>query len=353
MLTLDVNIPGREYKIYIEKGLLEGSDKLIEGFVKGKKVCILSDTNVFPLYGEKVKEAVSRAGGIAFDVIVNAGEDSKSFETLERVCRAMIANDFTRSDVLIALGGGVVGDLGGLCASIVLRGVKLIQIPTTILSQVDSSVGGKTAVNIPEGKNLIGTFYQPSLVLIDTSTQETLPPREVACGMAEIIKYAAIRDKELGESLMAGEFNMEEVIKTCCSIKARIVENDERDTGERMLLNFGHTLGHAVENGLGYGTISHGAAVAIGMCVITSWAEKEGIAEKGTYEYIKKLCEKYDLPTFAPGIDKMTDALRHDKKRSGSNINIVLVRKMGDSFTKKIDINDIDMIVKGAGEDGH
>jgi 3-dehydroquinate synthase len=344
--TLDVNIPGREYCIYIEKNLFEKAPELLKGFVEGRKVCVLSDTNVFPLYGEKITEAVKKAGGTPFSVVVQAGEESKSFTSLEMVTRSIIRNDFTRSDVVIALGGGVVGDLGGLCASVILRGVKLIQIPTTILSQVDSSVGGKTAINIEEGKNLVGTFYQPSMVLIDTKTIETLPKREVACGMAEIIKYAAIRDEKLGETLMNGDFEIEEVIRTCCAIKAKVVENDEKEKGERMLLNFGHTIGHGVENYLGYGTLSHGAAVAIGMCAITKWSEEEGITEKGTYEYIKKLCEKYSLPTEVENLDKMTGALSHDKKRSGDNINIVLVKKMGDSFYKKIPIAKIREIVR-------
>lgn len=346
MLSLDVNIPEREYGIYIEYGLFDKAQELLRSFVEGRRVCVLSDTNVFPLYGEKIIEKVKESGGAAFGVTVRAGEESKSFASLESVCRSIIKNDFTRNDVLIALGGGVVGDLGGLCASVVLRGVKLIQIPTTILAQVDSSVGGKTAVNIPEGKNLVGTFYQPSLVLIDTKTLETLPPREKACGMAEIIKYAAIRSAALGEKLMGGDFEMEEVIRACCAIKAKVVENDERDTGERMLLNFGHTLGHAVENHLGYGTLSHGAAVAIGMCKITEWSEKEGITEKGTYEYIKKLCERYDLPTYAKDMDKMTGALSHDKKRSGDDISIVLVKKMGEGFCKRIAVSELSEIVK-------
>ena len=350
MKKLTVKIPGREYDIYIEAGLSKRARQYIEPFVKGKKVCILSDTNVFPLYGEALSEEVKRAGGLPFDIVVRAGEESKSFETMERVCRLMIKNDFTRSDVLIALGGGVVGDLGGLCASVVLRGVKLIQIPTTLLSQVDSSVGGKTAINIPEGKNLIGTFYQPSLVLIDTDTQNTLPPREVACGMAEVIKYAAIRDAALGEKLTRGDFDMEDAVFSCCAIKAAIVENDEHDTGERMLLNFGHTIGHAVENSLGYGTLSHGAAVAIGMCAISAWSEKEGLSKKGTHEYIKNLCVKYNLPTQENMPENLIEAMRHDKKRAGGSLNLVLVSEMGKSFTRKTPIGDMADILKKVGE---
>ncbi|MBQ8540703.1 MAG: 3-dehydroquinate synthase [Clostridia bacterium] len=347
MLSLDVKIPKKEYKIHIGKKLFDEADTLLKDFCCGKKVCIVSDSNVFPLYGEKVEAAVKGAGGDVFSLVVKAGEEAKSFENLEYLCREIIRHDFTRSDVIIALGGGVVGDLTAFCASVVLRGVTLIQLPTTLLSQVDSSVGGKTAVNIPEGKNLVGTFYQPKMVLIDTDTLKTLPPREVACGMAEVIKYGAIRDKKLAEDLLRGDFEIENVIATCCRIKASIVENDEHDKGERMLLNFGHTLGHAVENYTGYGTYSHGAAVAIGMCAITEWSEKSGITEKGTYAMIKKLCEKYDLPTHIDNLAGMTGAAMHDKKRSGSKISIVLVKSMGDSYYEKVDVALLESIAKG------
>lgn len=347
MLSLDVNIPKREYKIHIGKGLFKKASELMEGFVKGRKVCIVSDTNVFPLYGKAVEDCVSDAGGEAFSLVVNAGEEAKSFANLEYLCREIIKHDFTRSDVIIALGGGVIGDLTAFCASVVLRGVKLIQMPTTLLSQVDSSVGGKTAVNIPEGKNLVGTFYQPSMVIIDTDTLSTLPEREVACGMAEVIKYGAIRDEELSRKLMSGSFEIEEVIRTCCSIKAGIVENDELDKGERMLLNFGHTLGHAVENYTGYGTYSHGAAVAIGMCAITKWSEAQGITKSGTYDMIVKLCEKYNLPTHIDNLDRMLGAASHDKKRSGNSISIVLVKSMGDSYYEKVDVSLLNEIAKG------
>ncbi len=338
MLSLDVKIPEKEYKIHIGRKLFEASAELLKPFVEKRKVCIVSDSNVFPLYGEKMENAVKAAGGEVFSLVVKAGEEAKSFENLEYLCREIIRRDFTRSDVIIALGGGVVGDLTAFCASVVLRGVTLIQAPTTLLSQVDSSVGGKTAVNIPEGKNLVGTFYQPKMVLIDTDTLSTLPPREVACGMAEVIKYGAIRDEALAQALLEGDFEIEEVIATCCKIKAGIVENDELDKGERMLLNFGHTLGHAVENYTGYGTYSHGAAVAIGMCTITLWSERRGITKEGTYEKIKALCEKYNLPVRIDELEKMTGAAMHDKKRSGSKISIVLVREMGDSYYEKVDV---------------
>ncbi len=347
MLSLRVNLPKREYDIFIGKSLFDNSSKLLEKFVKGRKVCVVSDSNVFPLYGEKVENAVRGAQGDVFSLVVEAGEEAKSFKNLEYLCREIIRHDFTRSDVIIALGGGVVGDLTAFCASVVLRGVKLIQMPTTLLSQVDSSVGGKTAVNIPEGKNLVGTFYQPSMVIIDTNTLSTLPERELACGMAEVIKYGAIRDKSLAEKLLWGDFEMSEVIKRCCEIKAGIVENDELDKGERMLLNFGHTLGHAVENYTGYGTYSHGAAVAIGMCSVTKWSEKKGLSEQGTYDMLVKLCEKYNLPTEIKDLDKMIGAASHDKKRSGSKISIVLVKAMGESYYEKVDVSLLEEIAKG------
>lgn len=347
MLSLDVKIPKREYKIHIGKGLFDQATDLLRPFTHGRKVCIVSDTNVFPIYGNRVEKAVSEAGGEVFSLVVNAGEEAKSFANLEYLCREIIRHDFTRSDVIIALGGGVIGDLTALCASVVLRGVTLIQMPTTLLSQVDSSVGGKTAVNIPEGKNLVGTFYQPKMVVIDTNTLETLPEREVACGMAEVIKYGAIRDKNLAEKLLSGDFEIEDVIKTCCAIKASIVENDELDKGERMLLNFGHTLGHAVENYTGYGTYSHGAAVAIGMCAITAWSQRQGITQEGTYETIVKLCEKYNLPTHIDNLEGMLGAASHDKKRSGNKISIVLVKAMGDSYYEKVDVSMLNEIAKG------
>lgn len=346
MLTLDVNIPGKEYKIYIGENLCNEADRLLEPFVKGKKVCIVSDTNVFPLYGNMVEDCVKKAGGNVFSLKVEAGEESKCFKNLEYLCREIIRRDFTRSDVIIALGGGVVGDLAALCASVVLRGVTLIQMPTTLLSQVDSSVGGKTAVNIPEGKNLVGTFYQPKAVIIDTKTLATLPERELACGMAEVIKYGAIRDKSLADKLMTGDFDIEDVIYTCCDIKRKIVENDELDKGERMLLNFGHTLGHAVENYTGYGTYSHGAAVSIGMCCITAWSEKTGITQKGTCAALKALCEKYGLPTHIDNLPLMVSAALHDKKRSGNMISVVLIKGMGDSFYEKIDVALLGEIAK-------
>ncbi len=347
MRTLDVNIPGREYKIYIENGLLDACADLLSPFVEGKKAALITDTNVDPLYSARLAAQLEKAGAKPFKIVVEAGENSKSLSVFENVCNEILENDFSRSDCVVALGGGVVGDLSGFVASTLLRGVTLVQVPTTLLSQVDSSVGGKTAVNLKAGKNLVGTFYQPSIVLIDVDTLSTLPEREVACGMAEIIKYAAIRDADMAERLLNGKYGMIGIIARCCEIKAEIVVNDEHDKGERMLLNFGHTIGHAVENYYGYGTLSHGAAVAIGMCIMTEYAEKMGYTKKGTLDIIKALNKKYGLPTECEHRSELTKAAVHDKKRVGDSINIVVVREMGQGYYIKVDKSVLNDITKG------
>ncbi len=349
MRTIDVNIPGREYKIYIESGLLKGCASILEPIVKGRKAAVITDTNVEPLYYSALEAQLTAAGANPFKVVVEAGENSKSISVFERVCGEILENDFSRTDCVIALGGGVVGDLAGFVASTVLRGVTLVQVPTTLLSQVDSSVGGKTAVNLPVGKNLVGTFYQPSAVIIDMDTLKTLPEREVACGMAEIIKYAAIRDKKMGEALLSGDYDLADVVARCCEIKAEIVMNDERDTGERMLLNFGHTIGHAVENYYGYGTLSHGAAVAIGMCIMTEYAEKMGYTKAGTLDIIKALNKKYGLPTDCEHRAELASAAVHDKKRKGDSLSIVLVHEMGEGYYMKVHKSVLNDIVRGDG----
>lgn len=347
MRTINVEIPSKEYKIYIEKGLLHNCAQILAPLVGGKKAAVITDDNVAPLYGEAVMYELEKAGAKPFKIVVPHGEESKSLKVFEEVCTAVMENDFSRSDCIVALGGGVVGDLSGFVASTILRGVSFIQIPTTLLSQVDSSVGGKTAVNLSVGKNLVGTFYQPKAVIIDMDTLTTLPEREIACGMAEIIKYAAIRDAKMGEELLSGNFAMEDIIARCCQIKADIVVNDETDKGERMLLNFGHTIGHAVENYYGYGTLSHGAAVAIGMCIMTEYSEKNGITEKGTLETIRSLNRKYNLPTECEHRKELIGAATHDKKRVGDSINIVLVKKMGQGFYQKVPKEALERIAKG------
>jgi 3-dehydroquinate synthase len=258
----------------------------------------------------------------------------------------MLEAKISRSDAVIALGGGVIGDLAGFAAASFLRGVKFIQIPTSLLAQVDSSVGGKVAVDLPEGKNLVGAFYQPSLVLIDPAVLNTLPPRFVNDGMGEVIKYGCIKDESLFQTLEGyGSFaalkgHLPEIVKRCVDIKRIVVEHDQFDTGERMLLNFGHTLGHTIEQYYQYGRESHGEAVSIGMYQLTLLSELEGLTEKGTAARILNMLNAYGLP-FKSGLpmDALIGAIKLDKKNLENRLNIVLLHGIGDSYVHPVSID--------------
>lgn len=342
MREVAVNLKGKEYKIIIQKGITENCSEILAEYANGKKVFVITDSIVATYYRKRITGAEI--------IVVPAGEGSKSIATLEFVYNELLSRGISREDTIVALGGGVVGDLSGFVASTILRGVNYIQIPTTLLAQVDSSVGGKTAINLNAGKNLVGTFYQPKLVIIDSETLKTLPKREISCGMAEVIKYGCIRDKDLFEKLEANytiDPIIDEVIETCCRIKAEIVEKDEFDTGERMLLNFGHTLGHGIEKKYGFGQWSHGAAVAVGMNIMARYGEAEGFTKQGTAERILKLCKKFTLPT-SSDLNGVAAAIMYDKKVLGGDIRIVLLNEIGSSFYKKVPLEVIkDIIVKG------
>ncbi len=251
MHELLVDIPSREYTIYIKPGLIDGIGEEIQKIYNNKKVVVITDRNVDRLYGKKIEEELKKCGYILKKVVVEPGEESKSFKTLEMVCDEILGFGINREDLIITFGGGVVGDLGGFAASILLRGVPFIQIPTTLLAQIDSSIGGKVAIVTSRGKNLIGSFNQPEAVFIDPELLKTLDKRFLYDGCAEVIKYGAIKDKEFFYNLLGYDreeflYNIEKTIYTCCSIKKDIVEKDEKDLGERMLLNFGHTIGHGI-----------------------------------------------------------------------------------------------------------
>lgn len=347
MKTLRVNLPGREYDIYIGSGILKDSARLINQALPLKediKIAVVTDSNVGPLYAEVLKDALA---GYEIKVItVSAGEASKSLQCLERVYDELLEFGITRTDLIIALGGGVVGDLTGFAAATLLRGVPFVQIPTTLLAQVDSSVGGKTAVNLSRGKNLVGAFYQPRAVIIDIECLKTLPRETLSDGMAEVIKYGAIADRELFDKLKnidtSKNFDelfakISEIVYTCCDIKRRIVESDERDVGERMLLNFGHTYGHAIEKHYNFSTYTHGMAVAAGMIMACRKGEEVGITPKGTAEEILKVVEKYGLPTNADiNDDELREAVSVDKKGDGDSINLVLLKVVGEAVAVKI-----------------
>lgn len=345
MYKIDVKVESGSYPILIKNGLIDEIGQEIRNIYKGKKLAIVTDTNVDGFYGEKVSKAISKEGFEVFKIVVNAGEESKSFDTLIQVYNKLLDFKINRGDIIVALGGGVIGDMAGFAASTFLRGIPFIQVPTTLLAQVDSSVGGKVAVDLPRGKNLVGSFYQPKAVFIDPELLGTLNEKFFNDGMGEVIKYGAIKDKELFDNLMSYESKEEllkeidKIIFTCCSIKAAIVEADEKDTGDRMLLNFGHTIGHAVEQFFRYTKYSHGEAVAMGMYAITKLGEALAMTESGASEAVKAVLIKYNLPWTLPEIksEDIIETIGHDKKNIGDSMNFILIESIGKSFIQKID----------------
>lgn len=344
MKKIHVALGEHAYDIEIEKGILDNiGSKTAELLPKAQMAAIISDTNVAPLYSERLRRSLQSAGMKVVLITINAGEQSKNMTVLSSVLEQLAESGMTRSDVLLTLGGGVVGDLGGFAAACFMRGVAFIQVPTSLLAQIDSSVGGKVAVDLKAGKNLAGAFYQPKAVFIDTALLETLPIRFLHDGLAEAIKYGCIKDADLFEKIAAYAddeellTDIDSVVASCCAIKARIVEQDEFDTGLRMLLNFGHTLGHAVEQHFGYSTFTHGEGVAIGMYQLTSRTEALGLTEAGTAAKIKAVLEKYSLPINA-GVSKevLLSTMAKDKKKQGSSITLIILESLGNGVLKKI-----------------
>jgi len=343
--SIEVKAPSGNYPIYIKNGLLEEIGLEVKKIYKGRRIAIVTDSNVDEFYGQKVINSLKASGFNTFKIVVKAGEESKCFETLLEVYEKLLDFKIDRGNIIIALGGGVVGDLTGFAAATFLRGISLIQIPTTLLAQVDSSVGGKVAVDLPRGKNLVGSFYNPKAVFIDPLLLRTLNSKFFNDGMGEVIKYGAIKDSELFYSLMNYENKeallkeIDKIIYTCCRIKAAIVEVDEKDTGERMLLNFGHTLGHAIEQFFDFKTYSHGEAVSMGMYIITKLGEELGMTKPSTSSAIKDILIKYNLPWTLPEIksEDIIEAISHDKKNIGGSMNFILIGSIGNSFIEKID----------------
>ena len=350
MRTIEVAVEGAgsEYVIAIGKDTREKLYEYLSRRYKGKKAAIITDHNVNRLYGASIYKGVTGSGLECRLIAVEPGEKSKSLGVLSEVYDGLSDFNISRGDVIIALGGGVVGDLAGFAAATFLRGIPYIQVPTTLLAQVDSSVGGKTAIDLNRGKNLVGAFYQPEAVFIDTRFLDTLEDRYLRDGMAEVIKYGCIRDEALFMRLMGyGSLtecmeDMEELVYSCCLIKRSVVEKDERDKGERMLLNFGHTLGHAVEQYYNYEKYSHGEAVAMGMAEITARSEAAGLTEKGTAALVENILAKYGLPGSIPVKDKreLLAAMRLDKKISGDSISIILLQRTGTAFLSKMSLQE-------------
>lgn len=346
-MKLTVNLGENSYPIYIENGILANAGTYIKDVFRGKKIMIISDDHVFPLYGQTVLDSLSDYE--CHSLVLPHGEPTKSFQSLPKIYSALLDAKLSRSDLVIALGGGVIGDLAGFAAASYLRGVKLIQIPTSLLAQVDSSVGGKVAVDLPQGKNLVGAFFHPKTVIIDPDVLDTLPEHFISDGMGEVIKYGCIKDHSLFEKLISHTSfedlkpELTEIIARCVDIKRVVVEADQFDTGERMLLNFGHTLAHTIEQHFNYERESHGEAVGIGMYQIAKLAEAKGLTESGCAGSIRKALEIYGLPCSCNlPMDILTDAISLDKKNLNNHLNIVLLHSIGDSYVYPADISFFD-----------
>ena len=341
-LTVRTSSP---YEILIERGCLgRAGEEAARIFPAGAKSVVLTDSNVAPLYARRVTRSLQAAGFEASVFSFPAGEEHKRLETVAAMVSALADRGLTRSDFAVALGGGVTGDLAGFAAAVYLRGIRFLQIPTTLLSQIDSSVGGKTGADLPEGKNLIGAFHQPSLVLIDPDTLVSLPDRFFADGMGEAIKYGCILDRELFERLARenAKDHLESMIFRCVDLKRKLVERDERDNGDRMVLNFGHTFGHALEKLHNYKDLTHGAAVGIGMVLISRRAEAAGLTERGTAEKIAGALRAYGLPTSDPADPaRLAGAALLDKKSRGGTIRLVLLRRIGESYLYPMPVKDL------------
>jgi len=340
MQTLKVELANRSYPIHIGRNLISDAN-LILPHLKRKHVAIVTNTTVAPLYLDKLSQVLQAAGVTVIQIILPDGEAYKNTETLNTIYDVLLQNRCERSTTLIALGGGVIGDLTGYAAATYLRGVPFIQIPTTLLSQVDSSVGGKTGINHPLGKNMIGAFYQPQVVLADIDTLKTLPAREFSAGMAEVIKYGLIRDVQFFSWLEANierlmvldETAVSEAIYRSCQNKAEVVARDEHENGERALLNLGHTFGHAIENAMGYGVWLHGEAVAAGTMLAADLSQRLGWLTDAEVRRIHALLTKAKLPLDAPrlGAAKYLDLMQMDKKVADGKIRLVLQQGIGKS----------------------
>ncbi len=350
MNTLTMRAGNIEYPVLIEKGLLKSVPDHLKTMFPKSRFALVTDDNVGRLYGQRFSAALE-AAGLRHDVFTVApGESSKSTDALARLLSQLAQRGYNRADVIVALGGGVVGDLAGFVAAVFLRGLRVVQIPTTLLAQIDSSVGGKTGINLPEGKNLVGAFHQPSAVFVDSSMLQTLSDTDFSDGMAELIKYGLIRDADMFHELeksgpvSADSDILPQWITRCLSIKRDVVAADEKDTGERMLLNFGHTIGHGIERlcARKKQPMTHGRAVAIGMAAITAASERMSLTRAGTTQRIVSVLQKYGLPYDISVFDKdeILKGILVDKKNVADSLSLVLISEPGQSFLHRIPQSD-------------
>ena len=336
--VLTVELGERAYPIHIGTDLIDRAE-LYAPHVRGRLAAVVTNQTVAPLYAERLEAALRAAGAQTLRIVLPDGEAFKTWETLNGVFEALLRARADRRTVLVALGGGVVGDITGFAAATYQRGIAHLQVPTTLLAQVDSSVGGKTAINHPLGKNMVGAFHQPGAVIADTATLATLPAREFAAGLAEVVKYGAIFDIDFLAWIEANVDCLEardtealtHAIRRSCEIKAAIVAADEREEGARALLNFGHTFGHAIESAAGYGTILHGEAVATGMALAARFSARLGRVPRADAERLVKLLERLGLPVAAPRFPRDTwlEYMGRDKKNEGGRITLILLEALG------------------------
>lgn len=363
MEKVKVNTREKAYEIHIESGLLSKLPEVFKEKYSGKKIALVSDNNVYKIYGESFKAGLVKAGFEVTEIFFNAGEENKNISTLSQIYSVLAENFFTRSDIVVALGGGVTGDMAGLAAATFLRGMGFIQIPTTLLAMVDSSIGGKVAVDLPQGKNLVGAFYQPDAVYTDPQLLKTLPDLQFSDGMAELLKHGFIRDRNLFNTLILKDVinlehepesiaglrsllsdKMDYIIKESCIIKRDIVEQDVNDNGIRQLLNFGHTIGHAIERVQNYSGYTHGQAISIGMVIMTRLTEKMGLTKAGKSRIIENALKMHNLPVFDPALDikSVTEAIKIDKKARSGSITIAYIEEIGQGKLLKLDIKDLE-----------
>ena len=333
-----INVKTAEpYNVLIENGAVDKVGEVVAAmYGAGTKVMLISETNVFPIYGQRVIDSIIAQGFEVHCFVYEAGESRKTMDTVMQMYQAMGDAGFTRTDLVVTLGGGVTGDMGGFAAATFLRGIDFIQVPTSLLSMVDASVGGKTGIDMPFGKNLVGAFHQPKAVITDPETLKSLPREFFIDGLGEVVKYGCIWDEELFAELESGEAlkDLEKTIYRCIDCKRQLVEEDANDRGRRIILNFGHTFGHALEKLHNFSELSHGRAVAIGMVLVTSLSEKLGLTEEGTTERLVTLLKTLELPTDDESfsMEEIVNATALDKKSKGKMVNLVLIKKMGEAF---------------------
>lgn len=343
--------------ILIEKGILKEAAE----FCRTKstdtapsKICIITDSNVAKLYLDFLEEKLAGLNIPLFQHIILAGEEYKTLETVSGIYDTLSDHQFGRDDMIIALGGGVTGDIAGFAAATYLRGIRhLIQIPTTLLAQVDSSVGGKTGVDIPQGKNLVGAFRQPDMVLIDPELLDTLPEDVFRAGMAEVVKYGCIWDPTILDLVSADDYknHIIELIERCVSIKIKVVEEDEREAGLRRILNFGHTVGHGAERLGNYSELSHGEAVAVGMAAAVKMGNSIGITKDGCYERLIEVLTKIALPTGLPyPAEAVYEAMLTDKKKQGEGIHFIFIEDFGKTLVKRVPLTELEQMMKVLGD---